>query len=330
LNDYRAVILTGVGQISAAQADQLALFVKQGGGLIVFMGEPVVSDNYNQTLLSRGLLPGPLAKRVSAAADQNGFLFDFRPNAALHPLLSVFAGEEKSGLDTAQVFTYWQLDLKPDAKVERVLDYLPASGAATHAASNDPAITLHTLGQGRVVIVTTTANAEWTSLPAKPNYVTLMHELLAGSVGAGDAWMNVSAGEPLQIPRNLKLSAAPTLTDAAQNPVVVTPIADGPVAYRSNPLVRPGVYHLATGSATLPIAVNVPADESDVRTIDNAAIKNALGDIDLELEGDSLPVALTEMNTAGHDFGWPFMLAVLIFIAAECYMAMRFGHYRRM
>src|SRR6185437_8584322 len=48
LSDYRAVILAGVGQISGAQADQLALFVKQGGGLIIFMGEPVVADNYNQ------------------------------------------------------------------------------------------------------------------------------------------------------------------------------------------------------------------------------------------------------------------------------------------
>ena len=37
LGDYRAVILAGVGQVSAAQADQLALFVKNGGSLIVFM-----------------------------------------------------------------------------------------------------------------------------------------------------------------------------------------------------------------------------------------------------------------------------------------------------
>jgi hypothetical protein len=42
-----------------------------------------------------------------------------------------------------------------------------------------------------------------------------------------------------------------------------------------------------------------------------------------------LPPAMTEVNQAGHDFGWPFMLAALIFVAAECYMAMSFGHYRR-
>ncbi len=329
LTDYRAVILAGVGQISGAQADQLALFVKQGGGLIIFMGEPVVADNYNQMLLTRGLLPGPLTKRVSTAADQNGYLFDFKPHGSLHPLLSLFAGEEKSGLDTAQVFNYWQIDLKPDAKVERVLDYLPPTGATTQAI-RDPAITLHALGQGRVITFTTTANAEWTSFPAKPAYVALVHEMLAGSIGSSDAWMNLNAGDELQVPRNVKLSAAPTLLDPQQNQIVLDPVAvGGPFAYHSRPLAKPGVYHLSTGTTTIPIAVNVPADEADVRTIDNAAVKRALGDIEVELEGDSLPPPALDVSKAGSDFGWPFMLAVLIFVAAECFMAMRFGHYRR-
>jgi hypothetical protein len=228
------------------------------------------------------------------------------------------------------VFTYWQMDLKPDAKVERVLDYLPLAGAATQGSTRDPAITLHSLGQGHVITVTTTANAEWTSFPAKPAYVALVHEMLAGSVGAGDTWMNLNAGESLQIPRNLKLTAAPQLLDPQQNPVVLDPASGGgPVAYRSNALAKPGVYRLSTGAATLPIAVNVPADEADVRTMDNAAVKKALGDIDVELEGDTLPPAALDVNRAGSDFGWPFMLAVLLFVSAECFMAMRFGHYRR-
>ena len=46
-------------QITPAQADQIALFVKQGGTLLIFMGEPVVAENYNQVLLPRQLLPGP-------------------------------------------------------------------------------------------------------------------------------------------------------------------------------------------------------------------------------------------------------------------------------
>jgi hypothetical protein len=343
LGDYRAVILAGVAQIAPAQADQLAMFVKNGGALIVFMGEPVVAENYNQVLLPRGLMPGTLTKRVSAASDQSGFLFDFKPHGSLHPLLSLFAGEEKSGLDTAQVFTYWQLDLKSDSKAERVMDYLSAGASTTQPAdaktpldtaqgrqAKDPAITLHALGEGRVIVVTTTANAEWTSFPAKPSYVALMHELLAGSVGSADAWMNLSAGDSLAVPTSIKFTAPPVLIDSTQRefPLEAAP-AGTAIAYRSGPLAKPGVYRLTTGAGTLPIAVNVPSDEADVRTIDDAGVKRALGDADVTMEGDTLSPALVTANATGNDFGWPFMFAGLLLVAGECFMAMRFGHYRR-
>jgi hypothetical protein len=142
--------------------------------------------------------------------------------------------------------------------------------------------------------------------------------------------MNLNAGESLQVPRNLKLSAAPTMVDPTEKEVVLEPLpAGGPIAYRSGALNRPGIYKLSTGVATLPIAVNVPPDEADVRTIDNGAIKKALGDVDVNLEGDSLPPAALAVTKAGNDFGWPIMLAAALLVASECFMAMRFGHYRR-
>lgn len=332
LTDYRAVILTAVGQLTPAVADQLALFVKQGGTALLFLGDPVVAQNYNEVLLARGLLPGPLTKRVNAASDQGGFVFDFKPRGNLHSLLRIFEGEENSGLATAQIFTYWQMDVKPDAKAERVLNYLsarattePATGGAT-----DPAITIHPLGQGRVVVVTTSANAEWTTLPAKPAYVALVHELLSGSVSTGDAWMNVQVGQRVEVPTSLKLTAAPTLADPMQKEVVLEPVSGGgAVAYRSSPLTRPGVYRLMTGNQTMPVAVNVPSDEADVRTVENGAIKKALGDIDVDLEADQLPSEVVGATAAGDDYGWPIMMAGLLLVGAECWMAMRFGHYRR-
>jgi len=329
LTDYRAVILTAVGQIQPALADQLALFVKQGGTLMIYMGEPVVAQNYNEVLLTRGLLPGPLTKRASAASDQPGFTFDFKPRGNLHPLLRVFQGEENSGLDTAQIFTYWQVDVRPEAKAERVLNY---------SGSNDPAVTVHPLGQGRVVVVTTTANAEWTSLPVKPVYIPFVHELLAGSVSSGDGWMNVEVGSEVQVPTSLKLTGAPTLVDQSQKEIVLQAVpSGGPVAYKSGPISRPGTYRLLTGGgggggdggSSLPIAVNVPADESDVRTVENGAIRKALGDVEIDLEGDQLPAETVVAGSMGEDYGWPLMVFGALFVAAECFLAMRFGHYRR-
>lgn len=323
LSDYRAVVLAGVGQITAGQADQIQKFVQQGGTLIVFMGEPVSGDNYNQVLLPRGLLPGPLVKRVNAPSDQS-FRFDFKPNGPMHPLLGIFRNEENSGLDTAPVFAYWQLELPRDSTAERVLNYLPDD-----KGRQDPAITAHGLGQGRVVFFSTSANADWTNLPAKVAYLTLMHELLAGSVASGDRWLNLNVGETLEIPASVPITATPALKDAHQVDFVLDQVtaSDGRSVYRSRPLLKPGVYSLATGTRKIPVAVNVPDDEADIRPIDGAAIRKALGDIDLTLEGAELPPLGAQ--TAGRDFGWTAMVIVLALVGLECLLAMKFGHYRR-
>lgn len=338
LAEYGAVIMTDVGQLTAGQGDRLASYVRNGGTLMWFMGDQVSADNYNQVLVPRKLLPGVLAKRNAVASDQSGYLFDFKPRGVSHRLLGIFAGEDRSGLDTAQVFTYMQLVLPNDTQAERVLDYLPA-GATPNASSSaekdkalavDPAITMHSLGQGRVVFVSTSAGPEWTSFPAKPAYVTLMHELLSGTVSAGDSWMNLSVGQSLEVPATLQLSGQPQLLDPTKKPLPLQPSSVGSISsFKSEPLDRPGVYTLTTGSRTIPIAVNVPRDEADVRTLDNNAIKTALGGIDVDLQNDELPPELAS-QTAGNDFGWNVMLLVLMIVGLECFLAMQFGHTRRM
>jgi len=329
LADYRAVILAGVGQLQPAQADQIRHFVDGGGALLMFMGEGVSADNYNSVLLPRKLLPGPLTKRVSSVSDR-GYTFEFNPAGLLHPLLEAFKGQTDTGLDRAEIFTYWQIDVPQDTDL-RVLNYLAPDGKP----AGDAAITAHALGQGRVVFVSTSAGAEsagndWTTLPARQAYVALVHELLAGSVNTNDRWLNLEVGEPLVIPPTVRLSTVPTLADPQQRDVPIDQATTdgGQPVYRSRPLTRPGVYALSTGGRSIPVAVNPPPDEADVTTVNDAAIRSALGDIDVALEADALPEEAAAVEQ-GDDYGWTMMLAVLLFVGMECFLAMQFGHYKR-
>lgn len=322
LGDYRTVVLCNVAQMPATTANQLQAFVKNGGSLILFMGDAVDSENYNRQLLSRGLLPGPLIKRVSAPANSDGFGFDFNPDGPLHPLLRAFAHQPKTGLDTARVFTYWQADVPNDPQL-RVLNYRSVAGKKP-----DAAITEQSLGHGRVIFFSTTAGPDWTTLPAKPAYVALMNELLAGSVNPEDGWMNLTIGQPLVVPATVKVSNVPTLIDPQSRvlPLQSTATTNG-VEFHSAALNQPGIYHLNTGVATLPIAVNVPADEADVSTIDRSAIKAALGGIDFITPGAGSAAMASASDSA--DFGWDIMVLVLVAAAFEAFLAMKFGHGRR-
>jgi Mg-chelatase subunit ChlD len=324
LSDYRAVILTNVAQLTTNEADLLASYVKAGGALLIFPGEAVSADAWNSVLLPRQLIPGPLVKRITAGDDGRGFTFDFKPLGNMHPFLEIFRGEEKSGLDTARTFTYFQVDLQ-NKSAERVLDFL-----STGQGAKDPAITVHTLGKGRVVFVATSSGADgWTALPARQVFAPLLHELLNHAVTPADEWLNLSVGQSLEIPVTMKLSAPPTLEDATHQVVAMDPVTlpDGHVTYRSPALEKPGIYHLSAGNV-FPVAVSVPPEEADVRTLDNAAVKKAIGDAEMEFETDKLPVA-PEFASAGNDFGWMMMLAVLLLAATETILALRAGHYRR-
>ncbi len=273
---------------------------------------------------------------VSVGSDQRGYTLDFRPDGVLASVPSRLcpSGRYRSGQGPG--FTYWQVDVPPASGVETVLKYISRDSTPGGAkSSGDPAITHQTLGQGHIVFVSTLANHEWTNFPGHPNYLPLIHELVQGSTRTGDYWMNLTVGERLVIPSMVKLGSAPTLTDPQDRRIVLqTPVPESTVEYERNfhsdPIARPGVYKLSLGGGTVPIAVNVPAeDEANVFVISDEAVRHALGDINMTLRGAELPAETVADSKEGNDFSWWCMAGVLLLVGFECLMAMRFGHYRR-
>ncbi|MGN6724317.1 MAG: BatA domain-containing protein [Tepidisphaeraceae bacterium] len=319
LGDYRAIVMTDVAQVAPSVADQLQKFVKQGGTLIWFMGEQVQRENYNSNLVSRGLLPGALVQRKSGP----GFTFAFNPTGNNHPLLRAFENVEKSGLDTAQVFTYWQVTPKAGTDVQRVLNF--------QGGEHDPAITLQPLGDGRVVFFASSADAEWTNFPAKPAYVALMHEILAGTVAGSERWMNLEVGQRVVLSSSLQFSGTPSLQmpdGKSSQPLEQATQPDGALVYQSQPLKLPGIYTLLGGALPVPISVNVPADSADLRPLTDEALRQTLGNVTMETYGADLP-AEAAASAESRDFGWSLLLIVFGLLGAECFVAMRFGHHRR-
>ncbi|HEX4053734.1 MAG TPA: BatA domain-containing protein [Tepidisphaeraceae bacterium] len=336
LGNYRCVCLCGVGEIQESQADQLEQYVRQGGTLMLFMGDPVTAENYNATLYKHHLLPGPLTKRITVSGDEQPRRFDFNPHRPLNRLLADFQNQEDTGMESAEIYSYWQMDLAAKSPAQRVLNFLPPDNAANQP--EDPAITVSTLGAGQVVFYATSAdpNAEWTTFMPHPAYPALMHMLLLGTTSGDDSWMNIEVESPLMIPPSIQLTGTPVLKDVNQveYPMELQTVSDnksvfyGQSAYVSKPLKKPGIYSLSTGAENYKIAVNVPAaQEADVRTIDDAEVQKALGDINVQMLGDSVP-AQTVLAEQGRDLGWGVMLAVLVLLGLECVLAMRFGHQR--
>jgi hypothetical protein len=142
--------------------------------------------------------------------------------------------------------------------------------------------------------------------------------------------MNLTVGQPMEIPQTVRVTASPTLTDSTGAAILVDPeLRNGRTVYHTAPIKKPGVYKLSLGDRQVWIAVNAPAsEEANVTTLPDDTIRHALGDIDISLQGPAMPTEALA-GREGNDFSWWCMMAVLGLLCFECFMAMKFGHYHR-
>ena len=149
--------------------------------------------------------------------------------------------------------------------------------------------------------------------------------------------MTQEAGQALVIPPAAAAAGAqPELLDPDGEPVLLERRVrqDGTATWQSAPLEKVGIYRLSgaglgMGGTPVPVAVNFPASESDVRPLNETAVRAALGGIELAYLRDELPSTglLAEMDRP--DFGWSLLLVVLGLAGFEAFLAMRFGHVGR-
>jgi len=183
LGSYTVVFLLNVAQPSPALATALVRFVESGGGLFVSMGGRVEPQPWNERL--GRLLPQPLGLQRTAAAlpgQYAGETIDDRPAERLapidrrHPLLANFPPHGE-GLASARFFKYILLDPVPDTFERSVV---------LRFGSGSPALVERQVGKGRVLLLSTTVDREWTDLPIRPGFLPLIRESARRLVGASD------------------------------------------------------------------------------------------------------------------------------------------------
>ncbi|HVZ86759.1 MAG TPA: BatA and WFA domain-containing protein [Polyangia bacterium] len=199
LSAYGAIFLANVNRPAPPVAAALIRYVEAGGGLFISVGDRVDTDAWNQAL--KPILPQPLGLKRSAAAlpgaHGEGETVDLRPAERLgpidrrHPLLSAFPARD-DGLSSARFFEYLLLSPLPDA---------PGRQVVLRYESGAPALVEGQVGRGRVLLLTTTIDREWTDLPIRPGFLPLVQEAARYLAGApsGDAAAAILVGQKREL-----------------------------------------------------------------------------------------------------------------------------------
>jgi hypothetical protein len=166
LDKFDVVVMADVGEFDRSDAQRVAKFVEQGGGLILFGGENVTKEK-TRSLADAGLIPGEILGTVQATD------LPLRLSAwdTKHPVFAAF-GDPQLG-DLARLTCSACVNLKP------------ADDASVLATFRDkrPAVVARERGKGSILWLATSADRQWSDWPRSRLYLPLVHQLLGWQTG---------------------------------------------------------------------------------------------------------------------------------------------------
>lgn len=268
----RVVVLANVARLEDAAARALVDFVRAGGGLFLTMGDQVDVEWANAAL--QDVLPGTLrgAKGQAllddaALAETLSFARFLVDHPALEPLSG--GGEEEGGalVGLTRVRTHTTMLIEPDASADREI--------LARFSNGTPALVERQVGEGKVLLLATTIDRDWSDLAIRPGFLPLVQQLvlhLAGALHDGGPRI-LQVGQPRSIvpprgaaaievtsPTGVK-TRLPVAADAEGRGAVVYAATDVPGLYRVASIVEGGEPREVVGER---FSVLAPRAESDL------------------------------------------------------------------
>jgi hypothetical protein len=319
IGQYAAVVLGNAAHLPKEAWRRLETYVREGGGIVLFLGDQVRPGIYNGLWAGSGsgggLLPLKLAEWVETGRGGDGLRLGIAD--AQHPVLAELAGHEKGGLLQAAVWARWR----------------PVEGSAAAPArtllklsDGEPAIVTSELGAGRVVTCLFGAGMAAANLAAKPDYVPLMLNLTSFAAGASPGERPLRLGERLawREPSLAPGAAGEVLRPDGRVEAVDVDAAGGGPGISYDRTDQPGFYQCRVGGRRADFAANVEASDSDLHSGNREQLAGLFGDR-VEFVESGRPPALAGSVRPPREGAGVVAAVVLVILVSEMLMAWRFG-----
>jgi len=351
---YNFIIAANVEYFPEDKVRTLEQWVRAGGGLMIFLGEKVDRNHYNETLYKKGqgLLPFQLGEIKGDSAHNQ--IIRFGDIDFTHPALAFFSSI-KERFRTLSIFQYYELLEAPEPQDgSRILARLANS-------AKSPLIVEKSFGRGKVIVVATTAGTSWNLMPVRPMYVMLVDRMVMYlSTPQGEDGMNTAnlqVGEPINMPLNQSQSSANyALKLPKGGSVSLTPmqarfegkssesgaetkpgnnqvdeIADKQYRLLYENTGDTGLYSLTSREENKYFAVNPNSREGDLRRITAEELKQIMPDAQISFGAGDNGIDMARENTSASNKNntsrlWQYLLYILlVFVVLEMLLAWRFG-----
>jgi len=331
LDPADVLVVANVAAPTPEQVERLTSLVKAGMGLMIFTGAKLDIGLYND-LLHRAkdpLLPFPLKSLVDESI-RGLYIEPLRPSP-LEKLLDL----KPSALERVAARQIMTVDEQGVEDQVRVL-------ARWNNPGRSPAVAERVVGDGRVLLWTTTADRAGNDWPIEPSFVLAVREAVRQAARPTSFDNTITAGEPM---RRVVYSSQPISNARLNLPgggeprsLAVVPFGDqagdkGPGAVITIPDTRvAGAYRLAWDEGPLGTqqdlyAANPDARESTLERLSAAELKSMLEPLEFEItraRGDGSDL----LAATGREIWRDLAAALLILLILESIFATWVGRSR--
>ncbi len=165
-SDFDAVVLANVADVAKPDAEQLAAFIRGGGGLLVFTGDRVTAKSCS-TLADAGLTVGEIGEtRVT-----NDLPWRIKEFDGKHPVFEPLSDPQHGDLRRLIFAAYTKVTPSADANV------------LAQFSTGDAAVIERRIGDGTALWVTTSCGRDWSDWCRSRLFLPTVHQLLGYEVG---------------------------------------------------------------------------------------------------------------------------------------------------
>ncbi len=335
LADARVVVLANVPRVTDEQVKTLADYVHSGGSLLIFLGNKIDMQWYNQTLHlgASALLPMRIASLEGESGDDRSSVRIVAQHFE-HPALGVFNDRTSGNLADAEIWNWYRFgppgQLQPAAPDGS--DNQDGAIVMARLETGDPLIVERRCGAGVVVQVATACDADWSTLPMQPAFLPLVQQLVTTMASQVMPSRNIETGEPLVavLPADAAgLPLALASPDGTRHTVrAVTRGTSSVVQFDRT--AQPGVYTLTSPDGeAIHFVARTPRSESDLRRLTPEELAAVAEELDADVvESAKEFLELDRTRRHGREIWRVLLLAAVALMFTEMFLQQRFARVR--
>lgn len=335
LTRFDCVFLCNVAMLTDREAEVIRGYLEAGGGVVFCLGDQVRPDNYNEVLYksatasaerngaSGPLLPARLVERVGDAKRKETS-YEFDPGDYNHPIVRPFQGNPGAGLELTKTFAYFKTQILEDRGARVALRF----------STGDPAMIDAPYGRGRVVLVTTSVDREWSTWAVwGHSLIPLMHETVKYAVSSRWSDREVFVGQPLVSHLPIRAATVAAVLKLPNGESQAPPTSGDGRSVITEPTTRAGFHKLELGppiGRTDWFAVNIDPQESDLASLRAEELRSDVlpgVDFTYQTEWEETPIAAEKtvrVVSTSSGLSRSLLLAAFCLLVVEQLMAWRF------